>query len=60
VRWFAELLRDDAGATVMEYAVISALLSVAMIAALSAIAAECAARLSVTSGRMTALGTNPS
>ena len=54
-----QLLSDDSGATVVEYAVISAMLSVAMIAALAAIAAECTARLSVTSGKMTSLGTNP-
>jgi Flp pilus assembly pilin Flp len=59
VKWFVQLLRDDCGATVVEYAVISATLSVAMIAALAAIATECTTRLSVTSGNMTSLGTNP-
>jgi Flp pilus assembly pilin Flp len=53
------LLGDDSGAALVEYALVSALLSAAMIAALAAIAAECATRLSVTSGGMTTLGTNP-
>jgi Flp pilus assembly pilin Flp len=59
VRWLRQLLSDDSGATVVEYALISAVLSAAMIAALAAIAAECATRLSVTGGKMTSLGTNP-
>jgi Flp pilus assembly pilin Flp len=59
VTWFVQLLRDDAGATMVEYAVISAMLSVAMIAALAAIVSECTTRLSVTSGKMASLGTNP-
>lgn len=55
----ARMLADESGATIVEYAVISAVLSVSMIAALLTIAAECAARLSVTSGKMTSLGTSP-
>ena len=53
------MLADESGATLVEYAVISAVLSVSMIVALVAIAAECAARLSVTSGKMSSLGTSP-
>ncbi len=53
------LLADDSGATLAEYALISAVLAVAMIGALTAIAAECAAQLSVTGGQMTSLGTTP-
>jgi Flp pilus assembly pilin Flp len=59
VTWFSKLLADDSGATMVEYALVSAVLSVAMIAAVAAIAAECGARLSVTTGKMTLLGTNP-
>jgi Flp pilus assembly pilin Flp len=59
MKWFVTLLGDDSGAALVQYALISALMSVAMIAALAAIAAECATRLSVTSGRMTTLGLNP-
>jgi len=53
------MLADDSGATMAEYALISAVLSVTMIAALVAIAAACGTRLSVTSGKLTLLGTNP-
>jgi Flp pilus assembly pilin Flp len=53
------VLADDGGATLVEYALLSAVLSAAMIAALAAIASECKTRLSVTSGQMTALGTTP-
>jgi Flp pilus assembly pilin Flp len=59
VRWFAALLADESGATMVEYALVSAVLSLAMIAALTAIAAECGTRLSATSGKLTTLGTNP-
>jgi Flp pilus assembly pilin Flp len=53
------MLSDDAGAAVVEYALMGAMLSVIMIAALTAIATECKTRLGVTTGKMTALGTTP-
>jgi pilus assembly protein Flp/PilA len=56
---FVRLMADESGATLVEYAVISAVLSVAMIGALTAIASECTTRLSATSSNMTALGTTP-
>jgi Flp pilus assembly pilin Flp len=59
MKWFIAMLGDDSGVALVQYALVSALLSVAMIAALAAIIAECATRLSVTSGGMTTLGTNP-
>jgi Flp pilus assembly pilin Flp len=59
VNAFTRLLADDGGATMVEYAVIAAVLSVAMISALAAIATECKTRLSATSANMTALGTTP-
>jgi len=54
------LLHDESGAAVVEYALISAALSAVMIGALAMIVSECRTRLSVTSGKMTALGTTPS
>jgi Flp pilus assembly pilin Flp len=57
---FIRLLRDESGATIVEYALISAALSAVMIGALATIVSECKNRLSVTSAKMTALGTTPS
>jgi Flp pilus assembly pilin Flp len=56
---FARLIADESGAALVEYALISAVLSAVMIAALAAIAAECSVRLATTSGKMTSLGTSP-
>ncbi|HEX3550904.1 MAG TPA: Flp family type IVb pilin [Candidatus Elarobacter sp.] len=56
---FARLLADESGATFAEYALIASALSVVMIGALAAIAAECSTRLSATSANMAALGVTP-
>lgn len=54
------LLADDSGAALAEYALISAVLAMVMIAGLAAIVTECGSRLTVTSSKMTLLGTAPS
>ena len=56
---FVRLLADDSGATMTEYAVITAALSVVMIGAFAAIAAECSERLGNTSTQLTGLGSSP-
>ena len=53
------LLGDESGAVLAEYALVSAILSVAMVAALVAIAAQCATRLAGTSSGLTSLGSSP-
>jgi Flp pilus assembly pilin Flp len=53
------LLSDESGATTVEYAVVGGTLALMALAALAAIANQCAARLAVTSGKLTALGTSP-
>ena len=56
---FGRLLIDDSGSTMAQYAVITAVLSVAMIGALATIAAECSTQLGSTSNGLTALETSP-
>jgi Flp pilus assembly pilin Flp len=53
------MLADDSGVTIVQYALITALLSVVMIGALVKIAAVCATRLATTSTNLTGLGSSP-
>ena len=53
------MFADDSGSTIAEYAVIFAVLSVAMIGALATIAAECSTQLAGTSTGLTGLGSSP-
>lgn len=56
---FVRMLADDSGVTIVQYALITALLSVVMIGALVKIAAVCATRLATTSTNLTGLGSSP-
>lgn len=56
---FVRMLADDSGATLVEYALVSATLSVLMIGALTTIASQCSTRLSGTSTKLTGLGSAP-
>ena len=53
------MLADDAGATLVEYAVVTAALALAMAGVLAAIAAQCGVQLGATSSGMPSLGTTP-
>ncbi|MDB5026333.1 MAG: hypothetical protein JWO66_22 [Candidatus Eremiobacteraeota bacterium] len=53
------LLSDDRGSTTVEYAVVGATLALMALAGLAAIASQVAARLALTSGKLTSLGTSP-
>ncbi|HEY0613346.1 MAG TPA: hypothetical protein VGC96_01850 [Candidatus Elarobacter sp.] len=55
---FRRLLGDESGGTLVEYALVSALLAAAAAGGLSLIASQCAARLGATSAKLTALGTS--
>jgi Flp pilus assembly pilin Flp len=59
MREFARMLADGSGSTIAQYAVITAVLSVAMIGALATIAAECSTQLGSTSNGLTGLETSP-
>ena len=54
-----QMLADDAAVTTVQYALVSATLSVAMIGALTTIASLCSTRLGTTSTRLTGLGSSP-
>ena len=55
----AALLADESGATVVEYALASALFGTLMVAVLALIASQCGVRLSTTGAGLAALGTSP-
>ena len=56
---FLRMLADDSAVTVVQYAVITSVLSVAMIGALATIASICSTTFGNTSTNLTGLGTSP-
>jgi Flp pilus assembly pilin Flp len=59
VTQFIRLLADESGVATVQYALISAVFAVLMIAALAAIVTECSERIGVTSTGLTGLGSSP-
>ncbi len=56
---FIALLRDDSGASLVEYAMVAALIALPMLALGAAIATTAATQLTTTTGGLQKLGTNP-
>lgn len=59
MRHFIGLLCDDSGASIVEYAVVAALIALPMLAIGAAIAATAATQLTTTTGGLQHMGTNP-
>jgi len=59
MRQFIALLRDESGASMVEYAVVAALIALPMLAIGAAIAATAATQLTTTTGGLQHMGTNP-
>jgi Flp pilus assembly pilin Flp len=59
VRTFIALLRDDNGASLVEYAMIAAAVALPLLALGAAIATHAAGQLTTTTGNLQKLGTNP-
>jgi len=59
VRTFIALLRDDNGASLVEYAMIAAAVALPLLALGAAIAANASGQLTTTTGNLQKLGTNP-
>lgn len=57
--WFRRLLADERGATLVEYALVSAAFALTAAGALAAISHQAGARMGVTSSKLTSLGTLP-
>ncbi len=53
------LLRDENGASLVEYAMVAALIALPMLALAVAIAATASAQLTTTTGGLQKIGTNP-
>jgi len=56
---FLALLRDEDGASLVEYAMVAALIALPMLAIGAAIAATAATQLTTTTGGLQHMGTNP-
>jgi Flp pilus assembly pilin Flp len=59
VRSLIALLRDDSGASLVEYAMIAAAVALPLLALGAAIASTAAGQLTNTTGNLQKLGTNP-
>jgi Flp pilus assembly pilin Flp len=59
VRTFIALLRDDNGASLVEYAMIAAAVALPLLALGAAIATNAAGQLTTTTSNLQKLGTNP-
>lgn len=59
MRNFIALLRDDNGASLVEYAMIAAAVALPLLALGAAIAANAAGQLTTATGNLQRLGTNP-